>query len=67
MQKKNLIARAKVAIALINMIDIHVTIRSKVTKQQVFKDRKPKKNKIKIDWEAKEKLKKSMVKAIQQI
>jgi hypothetical protein len=67
LQKKNLIARAKVAIALINMIDIHVTIRSKVTKQQVFKDRKPKKNKIKIDWEAKEKLKKSMVKAIQQI
>jgi hypothetical protein len=49
------------------MIDIHVTVRSKATKQQVFKDWKPKKKKIKIDWEAKEKLKKSMVKAIQQI
>jgi len=67
LQKKNLIARAKVAIALLNMIDIHVTVQSKATKQQVFKDLKPKKNKIKIDWEAKEKLKKSMVKAIQEI
>jgi hypothetical protein len=44
------------------MIKIHVIARNKVTEEQVFKDQEQKKNKIKVDWEAKEKLKKSMVK-----
>jgi hypothetical protein len=65
--EKKLIVRLKVATALINMIDIHVIARSKATEEQVFKDQEPKKNKIKVDWEAKEKLKKFMVKTKQQI
>ncbi len=41
------IAKVKVVIALINMVDVHVTtIRMKTTRKQVFKDQKPQKNKV---------------------
>jgi hypothetical protein len=34
-----------------NVVDVNVTIRSKVTKEQVFKDKEPKKVKIVANWE----------------
>jgi hypothetical protein len=51
----------------VNLMDVNVTTRSKVTKEQVFKDRKPRKAKNVADWEKEEQLKKSMVETIQQI
>lgn len=44
-----------------------MTTKSKATKKQVCKDQEPRKNKTTIDWEAKKKLKKSMVETIQQM
>jgi hypothetical protein len=39
----------------VNVVDVNVTITSKVTEDQLFKDRKPRKVKSVVDWE-KEKL-----------
>jgi hypothetical protein len=50
-------------IAIMNVVDVNVTTKSKATKEQVFKDRKPRKAKSATDWE-KEKQLKSMVKII---
>ncbi len=50
-----------------NVVDVNVTIRYKITKKQVFKDRKLRKAKNAIDQEKKEWLKKSTVQTIQQI
>jgi hypothetical protein len=49
----------------VNVMDVNVTIRSKVTKEQVFKDREPRKKKGDVEWEKEERLKKSMVEIIQ--
>jgi hypothetical protein len=38
----------------VNVVDVNVTTRSKVTEKQVFKDRKPRKEKNVIDWEKEE-------------
>jgi hypothetical protein len=35
----------------VNVVDVNVTTRSKVTEEQVFKDRKPRKANSAIDWE----------------
>ncbi len=49
-----------------NVIDVNVVTISKIIKDQVFKERKPRKNKNIVDWEE-EKLKKEMVETIQQL
>jgi len=51
----------------VNVVDVNVTTRSKVSKGQMFKDRKPRKAKSVVDLEKEEHLKKSMVETIQQI
>jgi hypothetical protein len=35
----------------VNVVDVNVTTRSKVTKEQMFKDKKPKKKKNVTHWE----------------
>ncbi len=49
------------------MVDVNVTTRNKVTKEQVFNYREPKKVKNVVHWEKEEKLKKSLVEIIEQI
>jgi hypothetical protein len=39
------------------VVDVNVTTRSKVTKEQVFKDREPRKTKSVVDWEKEKRLK----------
>jgi hypothetical protein len=51
----------------VNVVDVDVTTRSKVTEEPMFKDRKPRKAHSVADWEKEERLKKSMVGTIQQI
>jgi hypothetical protein len=41
----------------VNVVDVNVTTRSKVTKEQMFKDKKLKKIKIVTHWEKEEWLK----------
>jgi hypothetical protein len=48
-------------------VDVNVTIRSKVTKEHVFKDNELRKTKSVVDWEKEKWLKQSMVETIQQI
>jgi hypothetical protein len=49
----------------VNVVDVNVTTRIKVTKEHVFKDREPRKAKSVVNWEKEERLKKSMVEIIQ--
>jgi hypothetical protein len=35
----------------VNVVDVNVDIRNNITKEQVFQDREPRKNKSTIDWE----------------
>ncbi len=49
------------------MVDVNVTTRSKVTEEEVFKNRKPRKAKNVADWEKEKWLKQSMVEIIQQV
>jgi len=62
-----LVVKTQTIITYVNVVDVNVTTRSKTTKEQVFKDRKPRKTKSATDWEKEEWLTKSMVKTIQQI
>jgi hypothetical protein len=41
----------------VNVVDVNVTTINKIIEEQVFKDRKPRKTKIVVDWEKKERLK----------
>jgi precorrin isomerase len=45
------IAKTQTIIADVNMVDVNVTIRSKVIKEHVFKDREARKTKNVTDWE----------------
>ncbi len=65
--KVQLVTETKTIIMNVNVVDVNVTIRSKVIEKQVFKDREPRKAKSVIDWEKKEQLKQAMVETIQQI
>jgi hypothetical protein len=38
--KVQLVAKTQIVIADVNVVDVNVTIKSKVTEEQVFKDRK---------------------------
>jgi hypothetical protein len=60
-----LIIETQTIIADVNLVDVDVTTRNKVTKNQVFKDRKPRKAKSVVDWEKEEQLKKTTVGTIQ--
>jgi hypothetical protein len=51
------VAETKTIIADVNVVDVNVTTRSKVTEKHVFKDRKPKKTKNVINLEKEERLK----------
>ncbi len=53
--------------ANVNVVDVNVTTRSKITKEQVFKDKEPRKTKSVTDWEKEKWLKKLMVETIQHI
>jgi hypothetical protein len=59
------LVETQIIIANVNVVDVNVTLRSKVTMKHVFKDREPRKVKSVIDWEKEEWLKKSMVETIQ--
>ncbi len=62
-----LVIETQIVIVDVNVVDVIVTTRSKVTKEQVFKHREPKKAKSVVDQEKEERLKQSMVEIIQQI
>ncbi len=62
-----MIVEIQTIITDVNVVDINVTTRSKVTKEHVFEDREPKKAKNVTDWEKEEQLKKSMVDTIEHI
>ncbi len=52
-----LVAETQTVVADLNVVDVNVTTRSKVTKEQVFKDRELRKAKSVVDWEKEEQLK----------
>jgi hypothetical protein len=45
------IIETQIIITYANVVDVNVTIRNKVTKEHVFKDREPRKTKSAMDWE----------------
>jgi hypothetical protein len=59
------IAKTQTIVANVNVVDVHVTTRSKITKKYVFKDRELRKVRSVAEWEIEEQLKKSMVETIQ--
>jgi hypothetical protein len=61
------IVEAQISTTEVNVVDVDVATRSKAIKEQVFKDRKPRKAKSVVDYEKEKWLKKSMVEIIQQI
>jgi len=62
-----LIVEAQIGIIDVNVVDVNVAIRSKATKEQVFKDRKPMKAKRVVDCKKEKRVKKLMVEIIRQI
>ncbi len=58
------IIKAQTMIIDVNVVDVNVTTRSKITKKQMFKDREPRKAKNVVDQEKEKQLKKSMVETI---
>ncbi len=65
--KVQLVAKTQIFTANVNVVDVNVTTRSKITKEQVFKDKEPRKTKSVTDWEKEKWLKKLMVETIQHI
>jgi hypothetical protein len=65
--KVQLVAKTQIFTANANVVDVNVTTRSKITKEQVFKDKEPRKTKSVTDWEKEKWLKKLMVETIQHI
>ncbi len=65
--KVQLIVEAQIGTIDVKVVDVNVATRSKATKEQVFKDRKPRKAKSVVDCEKEKWFKKSMVEIIQQI
>ncbi len=51
------IAKTQIVITDVNVVDVNVTTRSKITKEQMFKDREPRKERSVVDWEKKKWLK----------
>ncbi len=65
--KVQLVIETQTVIANVNVVDVDVSTKSKVTEEQVFKDRKPRKANSFIVYENEKQLKKLMVETIQQI
>jgi hypothetical protein len=61
------VAKIKTFITEVNVVDVNVTTRNKANEKHVFKDRKLRKANSVVNWDKKERLKKSMVETIQQI
>jgi hypothetical protein len=61
------IVETQLVIMDVNVVDVYVTIRSKITKEQLFMDRGPRNANSVVTWEKEEWLKQSMVEIIQQI
>ncbi len=59
-----LIVEAQIGTIDVKVVDVNVATRSKTTKEQVFKDRKPRKAKSVVDYEKEKRFKKSMVEII---
>jgi hypothetical protein len=61
------IAKTQIITTYVNLVDVNVTIKSKVIEEHVFKDKELRKAKSVTNWEKEERLKNSMVKTIEQI
>jgi hypothetical protein len=61
-----MVFEVNIVITYVNVIDVNVVTRRRIIKEQVFQEKKPRKNKSIIDWKE-EKLKKTMVGIIQQL
>ncbi len=57
----------KIIIVDVNVIDVNVVTRSKIIEDQVFQEKEPRMNKSSANWEKEKKLKKAMVKTIQEL
>jgi hypothetical protein len=62
--KKKVVVEVKIIIVDVNVVDINLATISIITKDQVFHERKPLKNKSTTDWEKEEKLNKTIVETI---
>ncbi len=51
----------------VNVEDVNVATKRKITKEKMFQERKPRKNKSTTNWEKEDKLNKTMVDTIQQL
>jgi len=61
------VAETQIVTTNVNVVDVNIITRSKVTEEHVFKDRKLRKTKSAVDWEKEKWLEKSMVETIQRI
>ncbi len=61
------IVETQTSTTYVNVVDVNVTTRSKVTEEHAFKDREQRKAKSVVDREKEERLKKSMMETIQDI
>jgi hypothetical protein len=65
---KQVVVEPKVTNPLVHIMDVNMAItKSKVTKEQVFKDKEPIKKKFVVDWEVERRLQQSFVKTIQEM
>ncbi len=62
-----MVVEVKIVTIDVNVVDINVVTRSIFIKDQVFQEKEPRKNKSTTNLENEEKLKKTMVKTIQQL
>jgi hypothetical protein len=66
--EKQVVVKPKVANPLVHIVDVNMAItKSKVTKEQVLRDKEPIKKKFAIDWEEEQRLQQSFVKIIQEM
>ncbi len=65
--KGKVVTKVKTITINVNVVDVNVVTRSRITKDQVFQEKEPRKNKSTVDWEKNQKLKKTMVEIIQQL
>jgi hypothetical protein len=61
------VAKTQTIIVDVNVVDVNVATRSKVTDKHVFKDREQRKVESVTNWEKEERLKQSMVEIIRYI
>jgi hypothetical protein len=65
---KQVLVEPKVANPLVRIVDVDTAItKSKVTKEQVFKDKEPIKNFFVVDWEEEQKVQQYFIKTIHEM